>query len=85
MEAIGFTKFPGLMAKFKNAPHKEEDIEMLTSIKQSMENMVYLTETSNGMSKKELAAQYNDRDFICEEGTLTNLQGIMAGMSLGRD
>ena len=84
MSEIGFANFGGLMAKFKAEPSKEQDIFVLKQIKETMEATLYLVEHSVGMSKTELAAQYKDREFACEEGTLTNLQGILAEMSLGK-
>ncbi len=82
MTKLGLENFGGLIGKFVVNPEKPLDAAMGAQIKETMEAILYQVENS-GMPPKDLAAQYKDRSFICKEGTLTNLQGILAEMSLG--
>ncbi|MFO0450322.1 MAG: hypothetical protein ACK52I_16940, partial [Pseudomonadota bacterium] len=43
---------------------------------------MYTVEKSN-VPAKEFVTNYKDREFVCAEGTLTNLQGMLAEMTLG--
>lgn len=82
MEAIGLKNFGSLRSKFEVKPNKS-DMPMLNLIKESMEAIVY--QTKNGtLSKEDVVNKFSDRDFICKDGTLTNLQTILSEMTLGQ-
>lgn len=82
MEAIGLKNFGSLRSKFNVKPGAA-DMPMLNLIKESMEAIVYQTENGT-LSKEDIVNKFNDRDFICKDGTLTNLQTILSEMTLGQ-
>ena len=82
MEGIGLKNFGSLRNKFNMKP-SAADMPMLNLIKESMEAIVYQTENGT-LSKEDIVNKFNDRDFICKDGTLTNLQTILSEMTLGQ-
>ena len=79
MQNLGMGNFAQLMDKFQ--PNMSAvDAKMADSIKETMEGIAYVVESSNDPAK--VAAQFKDRNFICKEGTLTNLQAMLGEMSL---
>lgn len=82
MEDIGLKNFGSLRGKFNVKPGAA-DMPMLNLIKESMESIVYQTENGT-LSKEDVVNKFSDRDFICKDGTLTNLQTILSEMTLGQ-
>jgi len=76
MGKYGFNKFPDLINKFLSAPSGIDEIAIMRNIKQTMEAILHHVE-KNTARAQELAVMYGDRDFNCNEGTLTNLQSIL--------
>jgi hypothetical protein len=56
---------------------------MLNLIKETIKSIVYQAENGS-MPKENIANKFGDRDFVCKDGTLTNLQGILSEMTLGQ-
>ena len=81
LESIGVKNAGGLRTKFTTQPVYENDAQQLTDIKKTMEGMIYSMENSETPAK-ELGAKYADHAFMCKAGTLTNLQAIVAELSL---
>lgn len=79
MRKLGMNSFDSLMDKFEENAFTQ-DTKMVDSIKKTMEGIVYMVDNSNDPAT--LATQFNDRDFACKEGSLTNLQSILGEMSL---
>lgn len=80
--SFGMTKFQDLMDKFSFSPGNETDANIMCDIKVAMESILYKMAVSTDPAA--LASQYNDHNFVCKEGTLTNLQSILASLSLAR-
>ncbi len=83
MKKLGFSNFSGLRSKFQDIPEDEFEANQRDLIKKTMEGILCTFENSETPSKEILVAQYKDRQFICADGTLTNLQSILADLSLG--
>jgi hypothetical protein len=87
MEELGISKFSALREKF--AERKSEDSDAykskvyknLNDIKDTMECIVY--SAHNGvLPPEDIKAKFSDRDFACNEGTLSNLQALLAEMTI---
>ncbi len=83
MQTLGFSNFSGLKSKFKDKPENEFEANQRDLIKKTMEGILCTFEKSVAPPKDVLVAQYKDRQFVCADGTLTNLQSILADLSLG--
>ncbi len=81
MSSLGMTKFAYLKDKFSTAPSGADNAKIMYGIKETMEAIMYKMDHSK-IGAKELSAQYSERDFVCKEGTLTNLQCILEDLSL---
>jgi len=85
MEKIGLKNFGLLRDKFSIPPPKNQE-NNVRMIKDSMEAIVYKVKNGieNGaFSKETIASQFSDREFLCVEGTLLNLESILGEMSIG--
>lgn len=82
MHELGFANFADLRKKFPKDMKKEQIDTTLRETKATMEAILYAFKHHPSMSMQELAAQYRDRPFLCGPGTLTNLQQILADVTL---
>ena len=83
MKKLGFSNFSGLRSKFQDIPEDEFKANQRDLIKKTMEGILCTFENSETPPKEILISQYKDRQFVCADGTLTNLQSILADLSLG--
>lgn len=78
MEKAGMQNFAGLRKKF---PENANPTPMMMSMKETMENIFYVMHHHPSRSFDNLMNDFKDRVFICEEGTLTNLQVILGELT----
>ncbi len=76
---LGLTKFSALKEKFKASEYSERPMSQVMMIKEHMEAILFVIETGD-RKKEDIVKQFKDRYFACSDGTLTNLQGILAEM-----
>lgn len=83
MKKLGFSNFDGLRDKFTSPPANAFEANQRDLIKKTMEGILYKVETAVEPTTEVLVQQYKDRNFVCADGTLTNLQAILSELSLG--
>jgi hypothetical protein len=83
MEKLGLNNFLPLAGKFHpNLYLTPREIGVGEKIKECMEYILYQFE-NNKSQTVDLVEKYKDRKFLCRDGTLTNLENILAEMTLG--
>jgi len=82
--ALGLIKFADLKKKFESETLYPQALLKLMLIKERMEGILFIMETS-GRKPEDIVNQFKDRNFFCHDGTLTNLDGIMAEMLMGEN
>ena len=82
MEDLGLQNFGSLRSKFISPPDAPKDEIVQNQLKESMETIAYVVSNVSTVSKEDLVREYQDRTFVCAEGTLTNVQSILSEMTL---
>ena len=81
---LGLTNLIDLQEKFKAVKAGEvpdDDFHQINEIKKSMERIVFQVKKDKDAGKS-LDPKFKDYPFLCGEGTLTNLQSILAQLTL---
>lgn len=81
-DEIVLENFSLLSNHFKIQGGVEANVGHQKDIKESMESIMYVVSEVTNLSKEEFAEQYQDRQFECGAGTLTNLQAVVSEMTL---
>lgn len=82
MQTLGFTRFSQLSTKFYGH-HDKTEAQQLAQIKETMEAILFKVDNSSESQREKIVSLHKDRIFLCNEGTLTNLQCILAETTLG--
>jgi hypothetical protein len=79
MQKLGFKNFKNLSTKFtpQTENYHESQISLLSNLKESLESIVYLIDTSSEEKRKKLVNLYKDIQVECGAGTLTKLQEML--------
>lgn len=80
MSKNGMTNFAKLREKFSPGIQMSSQLFL---IKEAMESIFYVMHQHPSRSFEDLKNEYADREFLCNEGTFTNLQMVLTDLVLG--
>lgn len=83
MDKLGLRNFSQLIKKFPATYQNLHNPNIGSQIKKSMEAILFSIEKP-GFDKAAFVQQYKDRTFVCNEGTLSNLQTVLSEVQLGK-